>query len=179
MTVSLIAAVAKNRVIGRAGKIPWRIPSDMALFKRLTMGHAVIMGRKTLESIGKPLAGRTNIVLTRDPGFSRPGVIPAHSPQEALERAREAAAAEAAHGPGREPSTAEPAEVFVAGGAEIYALFLPRADRLFITEINADIEGDELFPIIDPGDWTVIRSEPGGPGAPPHRFVLFERKRRE
>jgi dihydrofolate reductase len=166
MTVSLIAAVAKNRVIGRSGKIPWRLPADMAYFKRVTMGHALIMGRKTLETIGKPLPGRTNIVLTRNASYARPGVIAAHSAEEALERAGGAAGADA--------------EVFVIGGAEVYALFFAAADRLYITEIDAEFPGDARFPEIAEGEWRRTRvapSVPDGAHAFPFCFSLYERIR--
>jgi dihydrofolate reductase len=157
---SIIAAVAQNRVIGRSGKIPWHLPEDTAYFKRTTMGHALIMGRRTLEAIGKPLPGRGNIVLTRNPAYSRQGVIVAHSAEEALERSRGAA------------------EIFVIGGAEIYALFFPMADRLYITHIDADIKGDELFPAFQAGEWECVRSDPGVMDAAnglPHRFCVYER----
>jgi dihydrofolate reductase len=166
MTVSLIAAVAKNRVIGRSGKIPWRLPADMAYFKRVTMGHALIMGRKTLESVGRPLPGRTNIVVTRNPAYARSGVIVARSAEEALERARAAAGADA--------------EVFVIGGAEVYALFFAVADRLYITEIEADFPGDERFPVINEDEWRRTRSSPSTPDGVnpiPFNFSLYERKR--
>ena len=166
MTVSLIAAVAKNSVIGRSGKIPWRLPADMAYFKRLTMGHALIMGRKTLEAIGKPLPGRTNIVVTRNTAYARPGVIVAHTAEEALERARAAAGADA--------------EVFVIGGAEVYALFFAAADRLHITEIDADFPGDARFPAIREDEWSRTRatqSAPDGTHAFPYSFSIYERIR--
>ncbi len=166
MTVSLIAAVAKNRVIGRSGKIPWRLPADMAYFKRVTMGRALIMGRKTLEAIGRPLPGRTNIVLTRNAAYARPGVIVARSAGEALEKARAADGADA--------------EVFVIGGAEVYALFFDSADRLYITEIDAEFQGDELFPEIDECEWRRIRTTPSAPDGA-HSFAfgfsIYERIR--
>jgi dihydrofolate reductase len=165
MLVSLIAAVASNRVIGRDGAMPWRLPSDMAYFKSLTMGHPVIMGRKTFLSLEKALSGRTNIVLSRDPAFKAPGARVVHSAEEALE----AAAAEASA-----------AEIFVIGGAQIYRLFLPRADRLYITHVDAEIEGTELFPEIDPAQWRVMESTAGAldeRNTLPHRFVVYRRER--
>jgi dihydrofolate reductase len=110
MEVRLIAAVARNLAIGRGGRLPWRLPADLSRFRRLTWGHPVLMGRRTFESIGHPLEGRTNIVLTRDPAWSRPGCVPAHSAEEALGACGDGAA-------------------FVIGGASLYALFLPAAVR--------------------------------------------------
>ncbi len=160
MGISLIAAVAANGVIGSGGKLPWRLPDDMARFRHLTMGRAVIMGRSTFASLRAPLAGRRNIVLSRSLELTREGCTVARSPAEAL----------AAAGPG---------EAFVIGGAAVYALFLPRADRLYITWIDAPIEGDTLFPPVSWEEWRIVREEktPAGPGDPlPHRFVDYERK---
>ncbi len=165
MTVSLIAAVAANGVIGRGGRIPWRIPADLRYFKRVTMGHPVIMGRKTLDSLPAPLSGRTNIVLTRNPSFARPGVLAAGAPDPALGLARGAEGGD---------------EVFIMGGAEVYALFLPLADRLYITEIGMDIPGDAFFPPLAESEWRRERSQPGpvsGADCPPYAFTLYTRKR--
>ncbi len=167
MLVSLIAAVASNHVIGRGGEMPWRLPADMAYFKRLTMGHPVIMGRKTFLTLKKALTGRLNIVLSKDPSFSAAGVLCARTANEALRLAA---------------STLSPApqEVFVIGGAQIYSLFLPHADRLYITHVDADVEGTELFPEIDPSAWTMVSIKPGAvdeKNALPHRFVVYERKK--
>lgn len=168
--ISLIAAVARNRVIGRENRLPWHLPEDLARFKRLTLGKCVIMGRKTYESIGKPLPGRTTIVVTRQEALAfPPGVIVARSPAEALERA---------HGE----------EVMVAGGAEIYAQTLARADRLYLTMVESDLEGDRFFPEIDDAQWTVTERAEGGGGAgaakgrgasPPvsYAFVQLDRTR--
>jgi dihydrofolate reductase len=181
MRISMIAAVAKNRVIGRSGKIPWRIPEDLAFFKRTTMGSVLIMGRKTFDSLGKPLPGRTNIVLTRNSDFAASGIIVAHSVNEAMELARGAASTpgpEAGGASGTLPPAE--AEVFVIGGAAIYALFMPLAGRLSITEIDADIPGDEFFPAVDPAEWRLVRALPskeGGTQTPPFRFALYERKK--
>jgi dihydrofolate reductase len=162
MPVSIIAAVARNGVIGKGGRLPWRLPEDLAFFKRVTMGHPVIMGRRTMESIGKPLSGRKNIVLSRDPGFNPEGWIAARTAEEALEIS----------GGG---------EVFVVGGASVYGLFFPMAARLYITHIDADFQGDAVFPAFDEREWRVVRSEPGivdAKNAVPHRFVVYERKSR-
>src|SRR5712692_10003454 len=122
--VAIIAAVARNGVIGHRTRMPWHLPEDLRRFRRLTLGHAVIMGRRTFESIGKPLAGRSNIVVTRSRDWTRLGCHAAHSLESALA---------AVH---------EPLDAFVIGGAEIYALALPIACRLYMTEIERDFEGD-------------------------------------
>jgi dihydrofolate reductase len=156
MTVSLIAAVAADNVIGNAGRLPWRLPDDLARFKRLTMGHAVVMGRRTFESMGKPLAGRRNIVLTRDAGLSLPGCE--------MARNREAVLAAAS---GDE-------DLFVIGGASIYGIFLPVAGRMYLTHVEGSFPGDTFFP--EPGwdHWRIVRTEEGR-GSPAHRFVDYER----
>ena len=163
MTISLIAAVAANGVIGRGGKLPWRLPDDMARFKALTMGHPVIMGRPTFESLGRPLAGRRNIVLSRNPALSIEGCVVVSS----MEAAREAAAEETAPAGG---------EAFVIGGAALYALFLPEARRMYLTRIDAAVDGDATFPAVDWSKWRVTSETRGPPGAAlPHRFVDYER----
>ena len=138
MKVALIAAVARNGVIGHANDLLWKLPEDMAFFKRTTMGNPVIMGRKTWESIPKrfrPLQGRTNIVVTRQATWKPDGALVAHGFEEALEMALESASANP-HG----------MRAFVIGGAELYALALPHADELVLTEIDRDYEGDARFP---------------------------------
>jgi dihydrofolate reductase len=159
MSVSLIAAVAANRVIGNRGDLPWRLPDDLSRFRRLTMGHPVVMGRSTFDSMGTPLAGRRNIVLTRTAGLRIPGCDVAHSPEEAL----------AAAGDG---------ETFIIGGAAIYALFLPLADLMYLTLIDAEVQGETLFPDVRWAEWRILRETPGrvDPRRPlPHRFVDYER----
>ncbi|MFQ5719714.1 MAG: dihydrofolate reductase [Acidobacteriota bacterium] len=133
--LSIIAAVAANGVIGNNGDLPWHLPADLARFKRLTMGHHLIMGRRTFDSIGGPLPGRTSVVMTRDPDWSRPGVLVAHSPAEACR------------------VIAHDDEPFVIGGAAIFALFLPAACRLYLTRVHADVAGDVTFPPFTPADW--------------------------
>jgi dihydrofolate reductase len=160
VTISLIAAVAANGVIGDRGKLPWRLPDDMARFRALTMGHAVIMGRSTFESIGKPLRGRTNIVLSRNDSLRVDGCLVVHSARGA----REAAAGDD--------------EAFVIGGAAVYKLFLPDAHRLYLTWVDAEIPGDTLFPAVDWSQWRAVRESAGLSVAPvtfPHRFVDYER----
>lgn len=140
MRISIIAAVATNGVIGRDGGLPWRLPADMRFFKRTTMGHHLVMGRKTWASIGRPLPGRTMVVLTRDRSARIPGVVVAHELAEAVERAE----------------AAGDSELFVIGGAEIYALALPRADRLLLTRVEADVPGDVVFPEYDAAAWVEV-----------------------
>src|SRR5258706_13589109 len=153
--VVIIAAVASNGVIGYRNRMPWHLPEDLKRFRQLTLGHAVIMGRRTFESIGKPLAGRNNIVVTRSPGWTGSGCRAAHSIETAL------AAVYAQQ------------DAFVIGGAEIYALALPFACRLYITEIERDFEGDAFFPEFDRSRWREIPRKSrvlGGPVGSAHIF---------
>lgn len=139
--VTFVVAVAENGIIGRDGQLPWRLSSDLKYFRRMTMGKPVIMGRKTFKSIGKPLDGRDNIVMTRDTGFTAPeGVHVVRSPDAALALAHRLAEA---RGVG---------EIAVIGGAEVYRLMLPHADRLYLTRVHASPEGDASFGI-DLADW--------------------------
>ena len=140
MRVALIAAIADNGVIGNKGGMPWRLPADLRQFRRLTMGHHLILGRKTWQSIGKPLEGRRILVLSRSETVEPPGAEPCPSLDEAL------AIAEAAGDD----------EPFVAGGAEIYRLALPRADRLYLTRVHARPAGDVRFPTLDAERWRLI-----------------------
>jgi dihydrofolate reductase len=144
--IALIAAVAQNGVIGSGGEIPWRLPSDFAFFKRITLGKPVIMGRKTFESIGRPLPGRTNLVVTTRPGYQPEGVEVVPSLEAALDRAREITTRDGAE------------ELMVIGGGEVYRAVIGRADRLYITHVAVSPEGDARFPEIDPGVWQVDRT---------------------
>ena len=137
----LVAAVADNGVIGQGGGLPWRLKSDMQHFRAVTMGKPVVMGRKTFLSIGKPLAGRTNIVVSRDPQFAAPGVLVAPSIEAALAAARGDALRRGADA------------IAVIGGADLYAQIMDRADRLAITHVHLHPEGDTMFPAIDPLQW--------------------------
>ncbi len=139
--VEMIAAIGENSVIGADGAIPWRLPTDFAHFKRMTLGKPLIMGRKTFESIGRPLPGRTTIVVTRRASFVQEGVVVRHSLDAALTAAQEIAAREGAEA------------VMVGGGAEIYAEAMPLADRLHITHVAVAPDGDARFPLIDPKVW--------------------------
>nr|AEI30210.1 dihydrofolate reductase [uncultured bacterium] len=138
--VVLVAAVARNRVIGDGPDIPWALPGEQRLFKELTLGHTLLMGRTTYESIGRPLPGRTTIVLTRSPSWTADGVLVAHSIEEAL------AVADAI-------DQDRERRVMVAGGGEVYAAALPHADEQVISEVDLAPEGDTLYPAYDPAEW--------------------------
>lgn len=134
--MSFVVAVSRNGVIGREGGLPWHISSDLKRFKEITMGKPVIMGRKTWDSLPRrPLPGRRNIVITRQAGFSAEGAEVATTPMEALRLAGDAP------------------EVAVIGGGEVYRLFWPLVDRIYLTEVDLDVEGDTHFPALDPGEW--------------------------
>jgi dihydrofolate reductase len=141
MNILLVAAVAENGVIGRGNALPWRLKSDMQHFRALTMGKPVVMGRKTYLSIGRPLKGRTTIVVSRDHGFTAPGIVVAPSLDAALATARGDALR-------RNADT-----IVVAGGAEIYAQTMSLATQLAVTRVHKQIDGDACFPAIDPSDW--------------------------
>jgi dihydrofolate reductase len=140
--VSMIAAVSENGGIGLDGHVPWRISTDLQLFKQTTMGHHLIVGRKTYESIGRPLPGRQMVVMTRQEGYQAPGTILVHSLQEALDFA---------HGKGE-------TEAFIGGGAEIYALAFPQAERLYYSRVHAVVEADTFFPPYDESEWVLKES---------------------
>lgn len=164
--IALIVAAAENGVIGRDNKMPWHISSDLKYFKATTLHKPVIMGRKTFKSIGKPLPERTNIVLTRDTNFAEEGVIPAHTLEMALDLATSMAQASRA------------SEVMIIGGAEIYKLALPQADRLYLTRIHAEIKGDASFPEIDPDDWLEYsndRHEAGEKDSHDYSLIVLDR----
>lgn len=147
VAISIIAAVAENGVIGNDGAMPWRLSTDLRRFKALTLGKPVVMGRRTFESIGKPLAGRANIVVSRRGDYAHEGVTVAASLESALAEARHAA---------REAGLDE---VFIIGGGELYAAAMPHADRLHITHVAARPSGDTVFPAIDPAIWTRVSAE--------------------
>jgi dihydrofolate reductase len=158
--IVLVAAVAENGVVGRGGVMPWRLKSDMAHFKALTTGKPVVMGRKTYLSLHvRPLPGRTNIVVSRDPAFTAAGALVARGFEAALDAARGDALRR-----GRAPDAG--ADIMVIGGAEVYVQALPLADRLEITHVHMTPEGDALFPPIDPAVWreTARMAHPAGPG---------------
>lgn len=142
--VVLVAAVADNGVIGVDGDIPWHRPDDFAHFKAVTLGHTLVMGRATYDSIGRPLPGRTTVVITRDPNWSAEGVLVAHSFDAALELAAQL-----------------PGEVMVAGGAQIYALAMPYADQQVLTEMHLSPEGDTRYPEWDRSKWVETKRVSG------------------
>ncbi|MFZ5836536.1 MAG: dihydrofolate reductase [Pseudomonadota bacterium] len=162
MIISLIAAVAQNGVIGREGGLPWRLPEDLKFFKATTLGKPVIMGRRTYDSIGKPLPGRLNIVLTRDPRWRAPGISVAHDLDGALRIAQGSGADEA----------------MIIGGADIYEMALPIASRIYLTRIQREFDGDALFPALDPQQWhEVARTEKSAGDVPfDYCFVTLERR---
>lgn len=144
MRLSLIAALASNNVIGRDNQVPWRLSTDLKRFKALTMGHHLIMGRKTYDSVGRPLPGRITVVITRRSDWSAPGVTVAHTIEDAL----------------RVASAAGESEAFLAGGAEIYDLAMHRADRMYLTRVHAEVEGDTVFPDFDDvSEWKLTDAE--------------------
>jgi dihydrofolate reductase len=158
--ISVIAAMARNRVIGIDNTLPWRLPEDLKHFKALTLGHHIIMGRKTYESIGKPLPGRTTVIVTRNPAYQVEGCLTVTSIEAAI-----------AAGDGD-------AEVFFVGGAELYAQVLPRADRLYLTEIQAEYGGDAWFPEFDTKTWREIeRREQVSPDGLAYHFVTYQQAR--
>lgn len=167
MEIVLVAAVAENGVIGASGAMPWRLKSDMSRFKALTSGKPVVMGRKTFISIGRPLPGRTNIVVTRDTGFRAYGVMVTHSAEDAMAIATGDALRRFA------------TEIAVIGGAEIYAQWMDRADRLEITEVHARPDGDTRFPAVDARVWEEVARErkPAGPDdSADFSYVTFRRR---
>ena len=179
----MIVAMAANRAIGKDNRMPWHLPADLKHFKETTMGCPVIMGRKTFESIlaslGKPLPGRTNIVVTRNAGFSHPGAVTVTSPQAALEAAHRAMQSVEAHAPTVSETRSD--EVFVIGGAEIYAAMLPLARRIVVTEIRQNFDGDAFFPTLDPKVWkeAARRPQPAqvNPGNPQVDFDFVDYRR--
>ena len=159
----LVLAAAERAVIGRGYALPWELPDDLQHFKRTTMGRPIIMGRKTFESVGFPLPGRRNIVITRDAAWAHEGVLTCHTLEEALERAFEQTLIDGADA------------VMVVGGAEIYRLALPRADRIVLTRVQGEVPGDVIFDLNLVADWTeVSRVEYGAEGGNSHAFAVVE-----
>ena len=161
MLVSIIAAMDRNRLIGKENQLPWHLPADLAHFKQVTMGKPIIMGRKTYESIGRALPGRTNIVLTRSSDFNAEGVLTANTLEQALDY------------------VSSEDEVMIIGGSAIYELTLPRADQLYLTYVENSFEGDAWFPDFDLEQWHVIASEEHSAdekNSSAYRFVTYARK---
>ena len=160
--VSLLVAMARNRVIGRDNRIPWHLPADLKRFKELTMGHHIVMGRRTWDSINRLLPGRTSVIVTRDPGFNVPGAKIARSIADALQQC------------GDDP------EIFVIGGEQIFRAALPHARRLYLSAIEAEVAGDTYMPAIDMSEWHLTHEEvhpAQGAEFLPWRFQIFERVR--
>lgn len=166
MIFSYVVAVASNGVIGRNNALPWRIPKDLKFFKQATMGKPVIMGRRTYDSIGKPLPGRANIVVTRNPDYQPEGVKVVHSLTQAVKLAESIGAADGVR------------ECAIIGGAEIFREALPITDRIYLTEVHANVEGDVYFPEYDKSEWEEVsrenfEAEPPNPYD--YSFVVLER----
>src|SRR5438477_5771546 len=155
--ISIIVAYAKGRVIGKDGKIPWQLPSDLQHFKEVTYGHTVVMGRKTFAALGRPLPGRRNVVLTHSSTIDLPGVEVVHSREDVLALG----------------------DVFIIGGETVYKQFLDAAERLYITEIVLEVDGDTFFPEWDRQSFTLVSAKEGvldEQNTVPHTFYIYERK---
>lgn len=166
MHLAIIVAHSSNRVIGIGNKLPWYLPEDLKYFKRITQGKPIIMGRKTFESIGRPLPGRANIVITRDQQWQAEGVRVVHGLDEAIELAGDIALIDGVE------------EALVIGGAEIYAQALPRVDRLYLTEVHTELEGDAWFPELDRAHWQEMLREDfpaQEPNPYDYSFVVLDR----
>ncbi len=165
MQISIIVAAAENNVIGADNQLPWHLSEDLKYFKKTTMGKMILMGRKTFESIGRPLPGRTNLVLTRDPAWQADGIKTVHSLDEACRYAEESCQGD------------ECAELFVIGGEQIYRAVLAQAGKIYLTRIKAEVPGDAFFPEISGQDWELVSATPGVEQADyQYEFQVFERK---
>ena len=164
-TVSLIVAVANNGVIGVANELPWRLPEDLKYFKSVTMGKPIMMGRKTFESIGRPLPGRSNIVITSDRQWSFPGVEVRFSIEAGLDLAKQCAVAEGVD------------EVMVIGGEQIYRQLIDLADRIYMTRVDTDPEGDAVFPALNMANWneSLVRRVAPDHDMPGYQFLVLDR----
>jgi len=160
MRISIIVAMSENRVIGIENTLPWHLPADLKHFKSLTMGKPIVMGRKTYESIGRPLPGRTNIVISRDSGYRAEGVTVVRTPEAALQAAGDVE------------------EVMIIGGASFYRQMLPQTDRLYLTLVHQTIDGDAWFPELDDSQWQPLSREdhsPDGKNPWPYSFITMQR----
>ncbi|MDT8896548.1 dihydrofolate reductase [Halomonas sp. I1] len=164
--VAMIAAMSSNRVIGVDNQLPWYLPEDLKFFKRMTQAKPLVMGRKTFASIGRPLPGRLNIVVTRDTGFQPEGVRVCHDLASALTLADQQATIDGVD------------EIMVMGGAQIYAQALAHASRLYLTEVAVELDGDVHFPVLDMAEWEEQQRVPGSPGdgQPAYDFVSYRRR---
>jgi len=162
MIISLIAAISQNHVIGNKGTIPWSIPGDLPRFKNLTMGHCMVMGRKTYESIGRVLPGRTTIILTSQKKYTQEGAVIVHSPEKAIEAAKKLGEK----------------ELFVIGGGEIYKLFMPITDKIYLTIVYKDFKGDTFFPEFKDNEWKTQSNEKGSyeEGGFDYEFKILSKK---
>jgi dihydrofolate reductase len=160
--ISHIVAMDQNRVIGKDNRLPWHLPADLAYFKKVTMGHAIIMGRKTFESIGRPLPGRENVIVTRNQSFQAEGCTVIHSIEEVCQFAAK-----------------RNDEVFVIGGAELFRVTLPFAERLYVTKIEANFPGDTFYPAFDESEWQLVSYTKGKKDEKnpyDYAFIVYERK---
>lgn len=165
-TIALIVALAENGVIGRDNQLPWHLPEDLAHFKRTTLGKPIIMGRKTYESIGRPLPGRPNLVVTRQSGWQATGVTVCNSLDQALQRAR------------AEAATLGADELMVIGGGELYRQALPRAQRLYLTRVHGEVQGDAWFPDLAEAEWrqeSAERHAASGSNPYDYSFIVLNR----
>lgn len=163
MIISLIVAASSNNVIGKDNKLPWHLPNDLKYFKNTTWAMPIVMGRKTYESIGKPLPGRLNIVITRNGGWNAAGVTVVHTIEEAIDLA----------------ASKDVKEIFIIGGAEIFLSLLPQAGRIYLTRIHQNFEGDVFFPAIDEKNWKLAMNRDCAADEKnkyPHSFQVWERK---
>lgn len=160
MLVSLIVAMASNRIIGNRGEIPWKIPGEQKMFKEITMGHSMIMGRKTFEAIGRALPGRTNIVVTRQAGYQAPGCTVVHDLESALESC-----------------PPDEGEAFIIGGGQIYNETIAIADRIYLTLLPREVAGDAYFPEFSESDYEIIKSDFIDAAEPYHFYIYAKVKR--
>jgi dihydrofolate reductase len=168
ITLSIIVAAARNGVIGKDNSLPWHLPEDLRYFKAVTTGKPVVMGRKTFESIGRPLPNRTNIVITRNPEWVAEKVLVVNSLSAAIAEAKKVLS--------QQDNSAM--EVMIIGGAEIYKTALPLADKIYLTWIDRDVDGDAKFPELSPSEWQLISRVSGDPEASEiHEYRIYERKK--
>ncbi|MFC7370885.1 dihydrofolate reductase [Fictibacillus iocasae] len=156
--ISFVVAMDKNRLIGRNNELPWHMPNDLQYFKKVTLGKPIVMGRKTHESIGRPLPGRENIVMTRDERYETEGCTVVSSVDDVISR--------------------DDAEICVIGGSDIFSLFMPHVTKMYVTEIHHEFEGDTYFPFFSKEDWTEVSREKGETDEKtvyPHDFVVYEK----
>ncbi|SDU25270.1 dihydrofolate reductase [Halopseudomonas salegens] len=164
--LAMIAALGRNRVIGRDNQLPWHLPEDLKYFRARTWGKPIVMGRKTFESLGRPLPGRTNIVLSHQAGLSLPGAVVVASIEDALDRARAQAALD------------DVDEVMIIGGENLYTQLLAQADRLYLTQVELEPQGDAWFPEWDSRQWQLQEAEnkPAGDDYPAHSYQIWDRR---